>query len=77
MQKETILNILHSLPSGAVNKANLKAQIAASPEYPQHSPRSCQTTNQATKQPNATEPIKRQARSQLALRVQDAEDRHQ
>jgi hypothetical protein len=42
MQKETILNILHSLPSGAVTKNNLRQSVAAHPEYNQHSPRSWQ-----------------------------------
>lgn len=42
MQRQTILNILHNLPSGKVNKANLKAQVAAHPSYSQHSPRSWQ-----------------------------------
>jgi hypothetical protein len=41
-QAQTILNILHTLPSGAVNKANLKAQVQAAPEYSHHSPRSWQ-----------------------------------
>jgi hypothetical protein len=42
MQKETILNILHNLPSGAVTKNNLRQSVQAAPEYNQHSPRSWQ-----------------------------------
>lgn len=42
MQRQTILNILHNLPSGQVTKANLRQSVAAHPTYSQHSPRSWQ-----------------------------------
>jgi hypothetical protein len=42
MQRQIITQILQSLPSGQVNKANLKAQVQAHEHYSQHSPRSWQ-----------------------------------